>query len=454
MPSISRFNHMQRLHDGNYLAFNAATGAVGLMTSENFAVYEQLCGKLSNGRPMALTDEEQVLLGQLSYGGFVKDDGVSECEDLKFRYRDSRYETTSLGLVIAPTMACNMACEYCFESNKAGRMSAKVVEGLIGFVERRAPKLVDFQVTWYGGEPLLALDIIEDLTTAFVDLQKEHGFSYGAGGIMTNGYLLTRENVDRIKNLRVGEVQVTIDGPARIHNRKRPLKNGKDSFDIIMANLSYACTQFPIVIRINVDKSFTPGIINELLVELDAAGLKNRAGIYFGHLEPSTVACANIAESCYETKAYSQTELAYYRLLLDEGFTIEKLPQPILTYCLAQRRNSFLIDPDGDLYRCFNYVGDKSKVTGNVLQDVDYKSAEFLRLFNFDPFEQDSCRDCGILPLCMGGCPARRADRSIDESEFCDSWKYNLNPMLELIAQSRRQASAATTSRPTQETQK
>ncbi len=450
MPYISRYNHIHPLRDGNCLAFNALTGAVGMMTAENFAVYERLCVMLSDGQPVQLTEEEKLLLSQLGYGGFVTEADGSELERLKFRYRDSRYDMSSLGLVVAPTMACNMGCDYCFEANKSGRMTPKVVEGLIEFIERRAPKLEDFQVTWYGGEPLLAMDIIEDLTASFVDLEKQYKFKFSAGGVMTNGYLLTKEKVDRFANLRLGEIQVTIDGPARVHNRKRPLKNGKDSFDVILTNLAYACAQIPTVIRVNVDRSFTPETIRELLVELDAAGLKNKTCIYFGHLEPATVACANIAESCFETKAYSQAELEYYRILLDEGFRVEKLPQPILTFCLAQRRNSFLIDPDGDLYRCFNYVGDKTKVTGNILQDVDYKNEEFLRLFSFDPFEVGSCRDCEILPICMGGCPSRRSDRSIDESEFCDSWKYNLRPMLELVAQSRQQSNPVTT----QETQK
>jgi uncharacterized protein len=99
--------------------------------------------------------------------------------------------------------------------------------------------------------------------------------------------------------------------------------------------------------------------------------------------------------------------------------------------------NSFLVDPDGDLYRCFNFAGDKSKSMGNIRNPIDYQHPEFTKLFQFDPFEDGDCRRCTILPICMGGCPAKRFDRNLPKNQVCDSWKYNLQPMLELIAYAR-----------------
>ena len=114
--------------------------------------------------------------------------------------------------------------------------------------------------------------------------------------------------------------------------------------------------------------------------------------------------------------------------------------------------NSFLIDPDGDLYRCFNYAGDKSRAMGNVQQSVNYDHPEFSRLFAFDPFENASCRECDIMPLCMGSCPSRRIDRKVPDEEVCDSWKFNLEPMLELVALSRQQQARQRAARAAQET--
>jgi len=444
MPKLSLFNHFLPWQNGYYLAYNAVSGALGLMTGENYSTYQQLIGKLANGSSSDLIDQEKDLLTQLTYGKFVVDNAIPELDGIKYRYRKARFDTKSLGMIIAPTMACNMACPYCFEGNKQGRMSPRVVESLIAFVEKQAPGLDDVDISWYGGEPLLAFDIIEDITDTINDLAEEYNFTFSCSGIISNGYLLDKEKTDKLVVMKAGQVQITLDGPSRIHNQKRPLKNGRDSFDTIIQNIQYACDRMPVVIRVNLDKSFTPEIIEELLGELDTAGLKNKVAVYFGQLEPATTTCANISESCYESKAFSQTEMSFYRLLLEHGYFVLKLPHPIKTFCFAQLSNSFLIDPDGELYRCFNYAGDKSRSIGNIANPVNYEHHEFNHLFNFDPFENEACRSCNILPICMGSCPSRRADRNIPEEEICDSWKYNLEPMLELVALSRQQQAQQT----------
>ncbi len=443
MLRVSQFNRFQPWQGGYYLAFNAATGAMAMMTSENFAAYQKIAEALADGRADLLGDSEKELLGQLQFGRFVFDSDVPEMDWLKFRSRKARFDTSTLALVIAPTMACNMACGYCFEGNKSGRMSPRVIESVLEFVEKRAPGLKELEISWYGGEPLLALDIMEDITESVLELAKEYSFKYFCAGVVTNGYLLTPETVDRLIKLQARNLQITIDGPRRIHNAKRPLKNGKESFDTIIANLAYAGEKIPTVVRVNLDKSFTPDVIAELLRELEAAGLRNKVGFYFGQLEPATSVCAGIADTCYESRAFSQSEVEYYRLLLDSGFMVQKLPSPMLTFCFAQHANTFLLDPDGDIYRCLNYAGDKTKSMGNIRQEIDYQHPEFQRLFSFDPFEEERCRSCEILPICMGGCPGRRADRALPIEEYCDSWKYNLQPMLELIAYSRQRMARA-----------
>ncbi len=442
MYKVSAYNCFQPWHDGLYIAFNARSGAVGLLTNENYGTYNSLVGKLSNGGQDNLSPEEKTLLGQLQYGRFVIEADEEELESLKFEHRYSRFESGSLGLTIAPTMACNMACQYCFEENKRGKMSAAVVETLIDFVEKRAPGLLRVDINWYGGEPLLAMDIIEDITLSVMDLGKEHKFKYSAS-MISNGYLLTRENVDKLRELRVSMVQVTLDGPAEIHDKKRPLKNGQGSFHKILENIAYAATKMGIGIRVNVDKSFNEEIILRMLGQFKEAGLQDKVGIYFGLLEPASKVCANIADTCFNPNEFSEIELSYYRILLDQGFRIDRLPTPMSAYCIAQIVNGLLIDPEGNLYHCFNHVGDKSKSFGQIADQINYQHPNFVRLFKFDPFEDDSCRQCQMLPICLGGCPSRRAERGLEGDAQCDSWKYNLQPMLEIIARSRQQQAAA-----------
>ncbi len=438
MSKLSRFNHFQPWRDGYYIAYNAMSGAVALMTNENYEVYKKIPEILASNNQPDLSDEEKELFKQLEYGRFLCDDDLDEVEALQFRQNMDRYGQASMGLILAPTLACNMACEYCYEANKKGRLSSQLVEKIVEFVEERAPHLAGLDVSWYGGEPLLAMDIIDDLTATFLDLAEEYKFKYGSS-MISNGYLMTPEVTDRLVKNQVKTIQLTLDGPGRIHNKKRPLKNGKPSFETILKNIQYAADKIGVGIRVNVDKSFTNDIIKELLQELIDAGVHDKVGVYFGQLEASTQVCSNISESCYETADFSKIEIDYYRLLLEYGFRIDRLPQPMSTFCMAQVISSFLIDPDGDLYKCFNHVGDKDKIVGNIGAEINYQNPNFKHLFNFSPFQDETCSSCNFLPICMGGCPSRRADRGLTGEQLCDSWRHNLEPMLEIIALSRQQ---------------
>lgn len=442
MSKISRYNHFQQWQGGYRIAFNAFTGALALMTEANFATYQNLAARFSNGNSVAgLTDAEQELLQQLEHGRFVYPDGSDELQTLKFVHGSARYDRAALALIVAPTLACNMACPYCFENNKRGKMTPEIADQIIAFVSRQAKTLTQLDLTWYGGEPLLAMDVIEKLSQHFTELGDKQQFTYRAS-IITNGYLLDRETVDKLVDLKVGVCQVTLDGPARLHNVRRPLKNGKDSFQTIVDNVKYAAGKLVMSIRVNIDKSFRAADIAELLAELKAAGLQQRVSVNFGMIEPSSATCAAVAEACYEIADFSQVETDFYRQLLDNGYRVEKLPSPCAVFCMAQLVNAFLIDPDGNLYRCWNYVGDPARSMGHIRDKIDYQNANFTNLFAIDPFTDPLCCDCNILPVCMGGCPSNRADRGLTGELACQSWKHNLSPMLEIIARSRSQRAA------------
>ncbi|UCE23413.1 MAG: SPASM domain-containing protein [Candidatus Zixiibacteriota bacterium] len=438
MPKQSFYNHFQKWTDDYYIAYNACSGAVALMTPEHYATYEALVVKLNAGQKDGFNEKEAELLKQLEYGGFVCPDTHSELQDLQFKHNIARYSCSNLSLVIAPTMACNMACEYCYESNKTGRMSKELIDAMADYVEVRAQGLTSLDITWYGGEPLLAMDMIEELSGRFISLSEKYHYEYGAS-IVTNGYLLTPEVVDRLCELRVKACQVTLDGPASVHNKKRPLKNGKDSFATIIRNLNYVLGKMAVSVRVNVDQSFSVETIGQLLDELEQAGLREKVSINFGHLEPATQVCSNISESCFETLAFSKVESDFFKLLLEKGFRIDKLPAPSAVCCMSQIVNSFVVDPQGELYRCWNYVGDVSHSMGNIADVHNYQHPNFLKLFSVDPFEYETCRECNLLPICMGGCPDRRVSRGLSSEQVCETWKYNLEPMLEIIAASRQQ---------------
>ena len=69
----------------------------------------------------------------------------------------------ALHLIIMPTEQCNLRCTYCYEDFALSRMAPETVRGLIRLIESRAPDLEMLSLDWFGGEPLLAQDIVEQV---------------------------------------------------------------------------------------------------------------------------------------------------------------------------------------------------------------------------------------------------------------------------------------------------
>ncbi|UCB53551.1 MAG: SPASM domain-containing protein [Candidatus Zixiibacteriota bacterium] len=433
---ISRYNHFLPRGDGKIIAFNCRTGGLALMEESKYQDYQYLASHSQEIESLAQKKEYGELVSKLKMGRFLLDDQVDEVAQLELRNRLSRFDTSLLGLIVAPTLACNFKCEYCFEEVKKGHMSSETVDALVNFVREKAPALKTLSCTWYGGEPLLRMDLIEKLSTDFINICREHKIAYGAA-IMTNGYLLTKKMASRLRNLSVSGAQVCLDGPQRVQDLKRPLANGEGSYEVILKNLVDVKDLLDISLRINVDKTTRQEDFAELLDDLEKNNLRDQIKLFFGNVEAANEVCINIAENCYDNKSFSKVEVLLHKIALDRGFGLEKLPSPLISYCCAQSMHSYIVDPQGELYKCFNDVGITDRSCGNLRCAVDPFHPNLFPFLNWNPLKNDNCRECEVLPLCMGGCPHRIIFREEESENNCDSWKYNLEDMLEIVCRFR-----------------
>lgn len=180
----------------------------------------------------------------------------------KVIYQNSlrRREERRLILTINPTLACNFNCPYCFEPDHPNiYMSEEVEDGIVRFVKSRTnAKAID--VTWFGGEPLLAFDRVKSLSRKLQNL----GLAYN-GRMITNGYLLSSEVIEELPSLSITSLQITVDGMAALHDSRRCLRSGKPTFERIMKNIDILQTRYPkigISIRMNVDETNKEDFIN------------------------------------------------------------------------------------------------------------------------------------------------------------------------------------------------
>ena len=135
-----------------------------------------------------------------------------------------------------PTEKCNFRCTYCYEDFAMGRMSASVVAGVKALLATRAPTLDNLYLSWFGGEPLLALDIVEDVQRHVQALCREHPGIRVDTNMTTNAWRLGTAVFARLLALGVDDYQITFDGPPE-HHDKRVKANGKPTFERLWKNV-------------------------------------------------------------------------------------------------------------------------------------------------------------------------------------------------------------------------
>jgi uncharacterized protein len=425
----SRYNKFFEIDNGLILAYNTLSGALAHLTPEQYKKVQELlarCHELQgNG------GESDAYLTFLLERGFLIDDDVDEFDILKTRNLLGKFTQDKLGVTILPTLNCNFRCIYCFIEHGNETMGRDVRENLVDWVRFQMHHRMRLDVVWFGGEPLLRLDIIRELTARFRQVCQEVGCEYRAE-MASNGYLLTRDVSRELKELGVTQIQVSLDGPAWIHDRRRPLAGGGPTFNVILSNLINLVDEGGITLLLYpvIDKTTVKGIY-ELMDILVEVGLHDKLVFNPQSAQPSPVNDLG----CLVGMLPSTAELAEIRadILIyasQRGFKID--PPTLCPGCPAQNINSFLVSPRGELFKCAAFMRPEDRVgylDPNHPQKAHIDSAKHWKWVGNDPFEDEQCRECDVLPLCMGGCRALRV--LIDEKDsHCIYYRYNLEKEL------------------------
>jgi len=351
-------------------------------------------------------------------------DDVDELDVLEARYTRSRHGG-GLGLTIVTSLGCNFDCPYCFESKHPSLLKPDVAKALVGLVDEGiAAGIPSVAVTWMGGEPLLGSKQLFHLSNAFIERCAAANIPYQAH-ILTNGWHLTRDMAQRLAAVGVGRAQVTIDGPADIHDKYRPKKEGGTSFDRIVTNVSDAIEYLGINIRVNLDTG-NLGRVEELMVILAERGLAGKVSLTPARLAPIASApdapALSYAGGCYGCGDYANVELEFDELADRHGFTTRGLPRAIGSPCSAVRSTDLVVGSDGELWKCWDDIGSADEIVGTIFE---YHTAndKLLPWMAYDPFQDEDCRNCIALPGCMGGCAHHEFFGSRDDR--CGSFRFN-----------------------------
>jgi uncharacterized protein len=407
----SRFNVHTGAPDGSVILHNTFTGHTCVIPAAGAG---RVAGYLSRKGFEGTLDK---LGAYLFDSGYLLDASVDEAVKWDVTYANLHYRSDVLRLVLLANEDCNFRCVYCSQPFQHGTMTPAVRTGIRRYFENHVAKLRYVGVGWFGGEPLLGYEAIEELAPFFQESCKKYDVAFQSN-ITTNGYLLTPERSRNMIRWGVQHFQITIDGMPEDHNRKRVLKDGGPTFDRIMENVAaMRCHEepFSVRLRVNFDRDNVGHL--EAFFELvkERLGGDTRFQIAFnavGRWNGPQDSKLDVITCGILDRQKSLRESAR-----DLGIPFETCMSNARAgriLCHASNACGFTIGADGRILKCTNHavIPEDLNTIGKVLEDGAFQIDQDLHRKWFAPYYlyDSECKKCFYLPVCRGGliCPAAR----------------------------------------------
>lgn len=341
----------------------------------------------------------------------IKDDGLLFSVDFSNSEIDNFRKNNKVLKALCMNVAhvCNLNCKYCFASGddyigEKKLMSFDVGRKCIDYLIKNSGNRINLEIDFFGGEPLLNFDVIKKIINYAREKEKKFNKKFRFT-ITTNALLLDNEKIGYI-NKNMFNVVLSLDGRKEINNKMRVCNNDSEYYSKIISNIKKFIDK-------REDKSyyirgtftrFNLDFVEDILCYVDL-GFKNLS------LEPVV---------CYKNLDYT---LRYDDLekIFDE---YEKLAKLVLSKkynfnffhfnldfenntCISKKvsgcgcGNEYLaVSPNGNLYPCHQFVGQKSFLLGNIYNGIKKKFE------NYDIFDKQECVLCWAKFFCSGGCHA------------------------------------------------
>lgn len=236
--------------------------------------------------------------------------------------------------------------------------------------------------------------------------------------IVTNGALLTQSICEYFNYQKLKSIQITFDGNKSRHNNTRFYKSdGRGSFDDIYSKIQLIRDNIPecnIGIRVNVDKNTLDDYVT--LFNQFSKDFKDDSHIrvYPGFIREETADGKSMKSHCVKPEDI----LEVYKYFNSKGVNGSIFPTKKQRGCMIHAVNSYIIGPEGELYKCWNDVSSPSKIIGNIADRLLSNPALLSRyMIGVSPFREE-CRNCKVFPICGGGCGYYRYKNLYEGGQF------------------------------------
>jgi len=324
-------------------------------------------------------------------------------------------------IIAKTTHGCNQNCKYCmiFEDADKSFMDSITLENTIVKTADFNKEFGSSGFIWHGGEPLLmGLDFYKQV----IEIQNKIPNHKFRNSIQTNGILLENYIDFFVKNnFHVG---ISLDGIEETHNYLRPLKNNQPSFNKTLNAIKLAKKHKIGGGVIMVLNKITAAKINEIYDFFKENEINHQlnpqipAGqaLVNKDLGLDSVTVGNIMKDYFDKWFNDYTEPILHvdpftHIMYNLGVSQNKkliLNYPIsCTHSNNCSSNFFSVGPNGDIYPCGRFNGDKEFYMGNININSLFEANESKVQEIFKQREKglDECKECDYVRICNSGCP-------------------------------------------------
>ncbi len=326
---------------------------------------------------------------------------------------------------------CNLACRYCFaeEGEYHGRralMSYEVGKKALDFLIANSGSRKNLEVDFFGGEPLLNWQVVKDLVAYGREQEKIHNKNFRFT-LTTNGVLLNDE-VQEFVNREMSNVVLSIDGRKEIHDRMRPFRSGKGSYDLVLPKFQKLADSR------NQERYYVRGTFTKYNKDFSKDVL-HLADLGFRQISVEPVVGTQDEEYALQKEDLPEVFAEYDRLAAEmvrrlgteKAFTFFHFMLDLTGGpCVAKRLSGcgsgteyLAVTPWGDLYPCHQFVGEERYRMGNVDEGVkEMRIRDEFKTCNV--YSKESCRNCFAKFYCSGGCAANGYKFHGSINEVCE----------------------------------
>ena len=334
-------------------------------------------------------------------------------------------------VMIIPSMNCPSDCSYCWGVDRDSRvMDMETVREMVSWLMEFRNEPATF--TFHGGEPLLAgYEFYRDTLKL---ISERLSFLKPAFAIQTNLWLMTDEMAELFAEYSI-PIGSSLDGPREINDYQR----GDGYFDRTMQGYEIARKHG---LRVSFISTFTSYSIRRR-EEIFNFFLENGMNLKLHPALPS-LKSSDPEEWAITAEEYGDLLLYLLDSYLEHFGEIEIQNIDHFAKSAFLRRgvvcthadcvgNTFAVDPYGDIYPCYRFVGMKDYIMGNVaerpsMEDLE-ESEALRRLYEWRELVDEECGDCDFYRFCLGGCPynaitIRDGEMEIDGVDHqCEAYK-------------------------------